>query len=82
MTLKEWITLGIGFWAALVASVTAIVAAIVYRMNAKTKRAEFLRDLHKSFFEDDKYEAMRKELDNKESEGASASRFKLIKEAR
>jgi hypothetical protein len=41
-----------------------LIAALGYLKNANTKRAEFLRDLHKSFFEDSKYDTMRRKLDD------------------
>jgi hypothetical protein len=57
MTFKDWITL-------VIALAAAVIAALGYLKNANTKRAEFLRDLHKSFFEDSKYDTMRRKLDN------------------
>ena len=47
----------------IIAWLSACVALTVYWKNAETKRAEFIRDLHKSFFEESKYDKVRKKLD-------------------
>ncbi len=42
---------------------SAIAAAFTYHRNARTKEAEFLLELHKSFFIDPNYQPMRGLLD-------------------
>ena len=46
----------------LVAIVVASIALVTYRRNAKTKRAEFLTSLHKSFFVEETYKRTREVL--------------------
>ena len=48
---------------AVVAAVSAVFAIRTYRQTYKTKRAEFLLQLHKSFFVDPTYKDMRDLLD-------------------
>jgi hypothetical protein len=50
----------------------ALIAAVGYKRNANTRRAEFLCDLHKSFFEESTYKEVRRVLD--ESPEKSAAR--------
>ena len=47
-----------------VASIAALVAAFSYRRNTKTRRAEFLCQLHKAFFEEKTYKDVRRTLDS------------------
>lgn len=42
----------------------AVAAALTYRRNARTKAAEFLLSLHKTFFVDETYKSMKKLLDS------------------
>ena len=53
------------------ALVSAIVALSVYRRNSSTRRAEFLYDLHTSFFVNETYKAVRKVLDDTSEKAAS-----------
>lgn len=54
----------------LVTGTAVIVAAIGYLRNARTRRAEFLWDLHQSFFEKDTYKNVRRKLDETSAEAA------------
>ncbi|RXH54393.1 hypothetical protein [Granulicella sibirica] len=62
MTMNEW-TVVKDIATFLVASTAALVAAFGYRKNAKTRRAEFLCQLHKAFFEEKTYKDVRRALD-------------------
>jgi hypothetical protein len=57
----------------LIAAASAAFAALTYRRNANTKRAEFLLQLHQAFFVDDTYKPFRTLLDD-QSDAAIAER--------
>lgn len=62
-----------------VATLAAIFAVLTYRKNAKTRRAEFLVQLHKAFFVEEKYQNIRRVLDSAD-ESAGSDLFRLIDE--
>jgi hypothetical protein len=62
-----------------VAIVAASVALVTYRRNAKTKRAEFLTSLHKSFFVEETYKKTREVLDD-DSPSGEATREAMVAE--
>jgi hypothetical protein len=59
--------------AILVAGISAFLAIKTYLANTNTKRAEFLMELHKSFFVEETYDHIRELLDN----SSHASRDRL-----
>ena len=63
----------------LIASAGASAALVTYRRNAKTKRAEFLTSLHKSFFVEETYKRVREVLDD-DSPAAETAREKMVAE--
>ena len=66
--IQHWV--GLKDTATLIAAVTgASVALVTFRRNAKTKRAEFLTSLHKSFFVEETYKRTREVLDDDSPSG-------------
>jgi hypothetical protein len=62
-----------------VAIVVASVALVTYRRNAKTKRAEFLTSLHRSFFVEETYKRIREVLDD-DSPAGETTREAMVAE--
>jgi len=69
----------IGAFSACLGAISAAFAALTYRRNANTKRAEFLLQLHKAFFVDPTYKSIRDLLD-KPSESDTEKLHRHIQE--
>jgi len=65
--------------AVVVGALSAYFALKTFHHNTRTKAAEFLSNLHKSFFVDETYKKVRSVLDD-DSEGAEITLSKFIKE--
>ena len=70
----------IAAFSACLAAVSAAFAALTYRRNANTKRAEFLLQLHKAFFVDPTYKPIRDLLDNPNESDAEKLRKHIQEE--
>ena len=69
-------------WAAIViALVSAFAALLTYRRNSQTKRAEFLLELHKSFFVDETYKPLRTLMDDSDSLAQQKLQSEIAKES-
>ena len=79
ISLPRYIQYVIGSITPIIATVGAGVALVTYRRNAKTKRAEFLTTLHKSFFVEETYKKTREILDD-DSPAAEAARAAMVAE--
>jgi hypothetical protein len=78
MTMNEWtIFKDLGILA--ITASGAWFGLRTYATNALTRRAEFLVDLHKDFFVEEKYRPIRQVLDS-ETERAVQERVRLIRE--
>jgi hypothetical protein len=71
MSMNQW-TVFKDIATLLVGGLAALIAAFSYRRNSRTRRAEFLCQLHRSFFEDETYKSVRKALDTEEEEAIAA----------
>lgn len=61
--LREWVELVFITIGGLVGLVTAIVALLTYRRDAKLRRAEWLYRLYQQFYENDRFDPIRRILD-------------------
>lgn len=61
--LREWLQLGVYSLGAVVGLVTAAVALQTYRRDAKLRRAEWLYRLYQQFYENDRFDPIRRLLD-------------------
>jgi len=72
----EWASPAIAAISAAIATVSATLAIKTYRKNARTKEAEFISQLHRSFFVDTTYKKIRDTLDeDKEPTAAKIDRL-------
>jgi hypothetical protein len=76
---KEQLEVLVHALAVVVAIGSAAIGLYTYWRSTRTKAAEFLLELHKSFFVDDTYKAIRDVLDD-DSESASADVSLLVSE--
>jgi hypothetical protein len=78
----QWSSLALAGVSAIVATASAIVAIGTYKKNARTKEAEFISQLHRSFFVDETYKKIRYTLDDdKEPAAARIDRLVLAESA-
>ena len=61
---KDFFTIAIGFLTLSTGLIAAVIGLRTYRKNATTRRVEFLVDLHKDFFVESKYRAVRTSIDH------------------
>ena len=71
MSMNQWTVLG-DIATLLVGGLAALIAAFGYRRNSRTRRAEFICQLHRSFFEDETYKSVRNSLDTEDEEAITA----------
>jgi hypothetical protein len=64
----------------IIATGAACVGLWTYAKNAKTRRAEFMVDLHKSFFVEEKYKHIREVLDSDEEKDVEERKCWVSKE--
>jgi hypothetical protein len=78
MTMNEWTIFKDGATLA-IAAIGVGFGLRTYAINAATRRAEFLVDLHKNFFIEDTYRPLRQVLDS-DTEQAVQDRARLIRD--
>lgn len=77
MTLETW-TIVKDSATLLIASGTAYFGLKTYARNVRTRRAEFLVDLHKTFFIEEKYRRVRQILDSDSDDAAAVDARNLL----
>ncbi|MBB5065647.1 hypothetical protein [Granulicella mallensis] len=67
----QWSSLALAGVSAIVAAVSAGIAIRTYQKNTRTKEAEFISQLHRSFFVDETYKKIRNALDDDKKSASS-----------